>query len=109
MTDEQATWRVMRQSSLIGTITVAESDFPWLRGRFVAEPGFAEVKPWFDEVLAVMAADDFERFDAVYDRIPRVLTLVSPSGPVADFLLHIDGDEAWFRWSDEVLEGQGAG
>lgn len=105
MAQENATWRVMRRSTLIGTITVTENDFPWLRGRFAAEPVFAEVKPWFDEVLAIMEADDFERFDAAYDRIPQELTLVSPSGPVADFLLHIDGSEAWFRWSDEPLGG----
>lgn len=103
MTQENAVWRVVRRGALIGTITVTEDDFPWQRGRFVAEPVFAEVKPWFDEVLAIVESDGFERFDAAYDRIPRELTLVSPSGPVKDFLLHIDGDEAWFRWSDEPL------
>lgn len=29
------------------------------------------------------------------------MTLVSPDGPVAGFLLHIQGDRADFRWSDE--------
>lgn len=48
-----------------------------------------------------MEADDFEEFDAAYDRISQELTLVSASVPVADFLLHIDGYEAWFRWSEE--------
>ncbi|MGI5350514.1 hypothetical protein ACQEU8_20395 [Streptomyces sp. CA-250714] len=103
MAQENGTWRVMRQDVLIGTITVEEADFPWLRGSFVPEPSFSQVKPWFDDALALMEADDFEGFEAAYDRIPRELTLVSPSGPVADFLLHIDGDEAWFRWSNEPV------
>ncbi|MEU2603165.1 hypothetical protein [Streptomyces albus] len=102
MAQENA-WRLVRQGALVGTVVVTETDFPWLRGRFVAEPAFAEVKPWFDEVLALVESNDFERVDAAYDRIPRELTLVSPSGPVADFLLFIDGDEAWFRWSDEPI------
>ena len=62
------------------------------------------MKPWFDEALALIEADDLERFEAAYDRISEELMLVSPSGPVADFLLHIDGDEAWFRWSEEPIE-----
>ncbi|WP_055500282.1 hypothetical protein [Streptomyces albus] len=102
MAQENA-WRLVRQGALVGTVAVTETDFPWLRGRFVAEPGFAEVKPWFDEVLALVESNDFERVDAAYDRIPRELTLVSPAGPVADFLLFIDGDDAWFRWSDEPI------
>ncbi|MEU5690139.1 hypothetical protein DEJ48_39210 [Streptomyces venezuelae] len=105
MTQDDATWHVVRKGTLIGTITVTENDFLWLRGRFIAEPVFAEVKPWFDEVLAILESEDFARFDAAYDRIPQELALVSPSGPVADFLLHIEGDEAWFRWSDEPLGG----
>ncbi len=102
MTGNDSTWRLMRRGGLPVTIAVTEADFPWLRGTFAPEPAFAEVRPWFDAVLALMEAEVHdERFDAAYDPIPQALTLVSPSGPVADFLLHIDGEEAWFRWSDE--------
>jgi hypothetical protein len=31
------------------------------------------------------------------------VSLASPDGPVAEFLLHIEGDRAWFRWSEEPL------
>ncbi|WP_329458357.1 hypothetical protein [Streptomyces sp. NBC_01497] len=103
MTGEQATWRIMRGDTLVGTIAVQEGDFPWLRGRFTAGPAFAPFEPWFGESLAALEAEDFERFNDVCDRIARTLTLVAPSGPVADFLLHIDGEAAWFRWSDEPV------
>ncbi|WJV49610.1 hypothetical protein [Streptomyces flavofungini] len=63
------------------------------------------VKPWSDEVSAIVESDDFERFDAAHDRVPQEPTLVSPSGAAADFLLRINGSEAWFRWSDEPFGG----
>ncbi|MFD7630324.1 hypothetical protein ACFV7Q_30610 [Streptomyces sp. NPDC059851] len=89
-----------RGRELLGEIEIVESDFPWLRGRFTAQRAFAEFRPWFDEALAALDAEDFERFDEVYASMSRTLILVSPTGPVAEFLLHVRGDEAWFRWSD---------
>ncbi|MDK0524423.1 hypothetical protein [Streptomyces sp. ML-6] len=34
----------------------------------------------------------------------RLLGQDAPGGPVAEFLLHIEGDRAWFRWNDEPFE-----
>ncbi|MFF4582805.1 hypothetical protein ACFY15_31165 [Streptomyces sp. NPDC001373] len=56
------------------------------------------------ESLALVEAEEYERFDDAYDRIADTLSLVAPSGPVAEFLLHISDDRAWFRWSDEPFE-----
>jgi hypothetical protein len=102
MTDDDTAWRLTRGNSLLGTIIVDETDFPWLRGRFVPTPAFQQVKPWFDEVHAIVEAEEFDRFDEAYDRIENSLTLLSPSGPVEEFLLHIHQDRAWFRWNDET-------
>ncbi|MFI2206679.1 hypothetical protein ACH47Z_39335 [Streptomyces sp. NPDC020192] len=102
---EGEVWRLMRQDKLLGEITIDEADFPWLNGRFLPTRAFAEVKPWFDASLALMEAEEYERFDDSYDRIAGALSLVAPSGPVAEFLLHIDDGHAWFRWSDEPFDG----
>ncbi|MGK5544074.1 hypothetical protein ACSNOH_04985 [Streptomyces sp. URMC 127] len=91
-------WLLLRGDTLVGTITVETSDLPWLVGRFAAEPVYEEVRPWFDEVLALLEADDFDQFDAAYDLIAENLTLLSPAGPVSEFLLYIEGDEARFRY-----------
>ncbi|CAM5374877.1 hypothetical protein SAVIM338S_01591 [Streptomyces avidinii] len=97
---------VRRQDGPLGVVTVESADFPWLYGRFAPEPGFEQVRPWFEAVQSVLAeeidGERFgERFDAVYEPIAEQLTLVMPDGvPASDFLLHIDGAEAWFRWSD---------
>lgn len=97
MIDPDSIWRLMSGNTLVGTISVDDSDMPWLRGRFSPEPAFSQFKPWFDEINTLVEAEEFERFDDVYDRIENALTFVSPSGPVAEFLLHIDQDRAWFR------------
>ena len=101
---EGEVWRLERGKELLGEIVIEDADFPWLNGRFVSGPAFVEVQPWFAELLALVESEDHERFDDAYDRIARALTLVSPAGPVAEFLLHIQGGRAWFRWSDEPFE-----
>ncbi|MEH0424270.1 hypothetical protein [Streptomyces sp. B21-083] len=101
---EGQAWRLERDRVLLGEIMIEDADFPWLSGRFVPEPVFAEVEPWFAETLALIEAERYEEFDDAYDRIAQALTLVAPSGPVAEFLLHIQGGQAWFRWSDEPFE-----
>ncbi|MFG3029111.1 hypothetical protein ACGFZJ_11350 [Streptomyces sp. NPDC048253] len=100
MTDRHDEWRLLSGSTLVGTIYVDEPGMPWQRGRFSAEPAFSQFKPWFDEINALVEAGEFERFDVVYDLIEGALTLQSPSGPVAEFLLHIDQERAWFRWDE---------
>ncbi|WP_199537321.1 hypothetical protein [Spongiactinospora gelatinilytica] len=80
-------------------------DMPWLHGSFVARSAYAKVKPLFDRELELLEQtnDDPEAWEAAYDQVANAVRLVSPHRPVADFLLHIDGDRAWFRWSDEPL------
>lgn len=101
-------WQLRRGDEVLGEITITDADFPWLRGSFVARAGFAEVASLFAEELAlseVILDDDskaaIDAWETAYDRIAKTMTLVAPSGPVAEFLLHVDAGEAWFRWSDE--------
>ncbi|MFF6956165.1 hypothetical protein [Streptomyces sp. NPDC008317] len=97
-------WQLRRAEEVVGEIVIEESDFPWLSGRFVAAEGFVEVKSLFDRELVLLEAEDLEEWDAVVGEICERLQLVGPAGPVAEFLLHIDGERAWFRWSDEPFE-----
>ncbi|SME92493.1 hypothetical protein [Streptomyces sp. Amel2xC10] len=94
----------------VGEIRIDDADFPWLSGRFGPGPEFAAVAPFFARELALLEAGlevegyDWQEWERAYDEVRRRVRLVSPSGPVAEFLLHIQGDEAWFRWSDEPFE-----
>ncbi|NEV86017.1 hypothetical protein GUR47_04855 [Streptomyces tendae] len=101
----------------IGEILIDDADFPWLSGRFRAGPAYGAVRDLFVRELALVEGDGAERraeWEVVRAEIERRVRLVSPDGPVAEFLLHIEGDRAWFRWSDEPFEQehekeQGAG
>ena len=94
-------WRLQRGDELLGEIIVNDGDFPWLYGRFVPCQGFADVRPLFDAELALIEADDdIDAWERAYDRIQESMSLISPDGPVTDYLLHVQGDEAWFRWVD---------
>jgi hypothetical protein len=99
-------WELREGASVLGVITIDEQDFPWLSGRFAAEPGFArwaavfaESSRLLDELADVDDPAGWARWEALYDRISSALTLVAPSEPVSDFLLHVDGSEASFRWT----------
>lgn len=99
-------WELREGDSAVGVITVDEQDFPWLSGRFAAGAGFArwaavfaESSRLLDELADVDDPAGWARWEALYDRISSALTLVAPSTPVADFLLHIDGSHASFRWT----------
>ncbi|MFJ7073815.1 hypothetical protein [Streptomyces sp. NPDC098781] len=97
-------WRVRGGEELVGDIHIDEADFPWLSGHFTPGPGFDAVRDLFARELALMEPDTdeaWEEWEAAYDEIRRRVSLTSPDGPVAEFLLHIDGDRAWFRWSEE--------
>jgi len=100
-------WELREGASVLGVIAIEVQDFPWLSGPFAAEPGFARWAGVFAESSRMLDAladvDDpagWAHWEAFYDRISSALTLVAPAGPVAEFLLHIDGAHASFRWLD---------
>ncbi|GGT08776.1 hypothetical protein GCM10010156_77130 [Planobispora rosea] len=97
-------WRVLHGRELAGEITIEEADFPWLVGRFTPGPAFAAVKPLFDRDLELMESQDWSEWEEAYAAIRKEVSLVAPSGPAAEFLLHIEKDEAWFRWSDTPFD-----
>ena len=100
-------WRLYAGDELIGDLVVTEAEFPWLYSRFVPHDGFARVRPLFDEEFRLLERDDdVDAWEAAYARIAEAVTLAAPDGRrVPQFLLHVDGDEAWWRWSDEPFDG----
>ncbi|MCD9874631.1 hypothetical protein [Streptomyces guryensis] len=100
-------WQVRTGKEPVGEILIDDTDFPWLSGRFTAGPAFEDVRELFARELALIERDDEEhrqKWETAYDEITRRVSLSSPGGPVPEFLLHIEGDRAWFRWSDEPFE-----
>lgn len=107
MSRNSEVWTLCSADEVIGRITIDGGDFPWLEGAFEALPGFAEFKPLFDCELELINADLPERvpdWEEVYAKIQDRLSLYDPDGPVAEFLLHVEDDRAWFRWSDTPFD-----
>ncbi|MEV0179765.1 hypothetical protein AB0I54_10760 [Streptomyces sp. NPDC050625] len=105
MAFDGSVWRVRSGGEAVGEILIDDMDFPWLSGRFTPGPAFGSVRELFARELALADRDDdWELWEEAYEEIRRRVSLSSPDGPVPEFLLHIEGDRAWFRWSDEPFD-----
>jgi hypothetical protein len=67
------------------------------------------VRPLFANELHLLDSidDDVESWELAYEAIRNTVTLRYPEGhEVPEFLLHLDGNEARWRWSDEPFDGK---
>lgn len=97
-------WRLYQGRELLGRLVVTDADFPWLKARFEPESGFERVRPLFEEELRLLDAvdDDVDAWEAAYGQVRGAVSLAAPDGRrVPEFLLHVQGEIAWWRWSDE--------
>jgi hypothetical protein len=101
-------WWLMSGRIVVGTIDVSDVDQPWFVGRFVPEAAFAEFSDAFAQELELVDGDlehQIDQWERVYRSIRDRMQLVGPDGnTVPEFLLHIRGTEAWFRYSDIPFE-----
>ena len=107
-------WTLHRRDDgrVLADLVVTDADFPWLSARVDAREGLAELRPIFVEELGLLEHidDDGDAWERGYEAIRNAVTLRYPDGrEVPEFLLHIDGDEAWWRWSDEPFDEDGSG
>jgi hypothetical protein len=109
---EPEIWRLhaATDDALLGRLTVYDRDFPWLSAKFAATPAFEPLRPLFQkEAQLVQALEDDDRpanaWSSAYEQVRATVHLLSPDGAqVPEFLLHIDGDEAWWRYSEEPFD-----
>jgi hypothetical protein len=104
------TWRLYKGEQLIAELVVTDQDFPWLNARLEAKPGFEALRSLFDEEvrLAEAVKDNMDAWEAAYNRVREAVSLAAPDGRrVPEFLLHIEGEEAWWRWTDEPFHDAG--
>ena len=93
-------YRVYRGTVLLGTLTRTGTDMPWFEGTFRAAPGFKAVRPMFDRERELLDADRMDEWQEAYDELAEGLRLEPLDGrePITEFLLHIDGQQAWWRY-----------
>jgi hypothetical protein len=91
-------WRLYAGDELVADLVVTGLDDPWLYARVEAQPGLARFRPLFE---AELQGEDGNLGDPRLVELRRELRLRKPDGQtVAAFMLHVDGDEAWWRWVD---------
>jgi hypothetical protein len=94
-------YRLYRGDELLGTITHTDDDFPWHNGTFDPTPEFEELRPLFEQELALLNSGKMDEWEMAWGAITaHGLRLVSrsPGADIDDFLLHIDGEQAWWRY-----------
>ena len=90
-----------RRDELLGVLRSLDTDFPWVNCIFEPTTSFDEVRPLFDEELKLLDADQMEEWETAYERINALklqLIATKDDKDVGEFLLHIRGKEAWFRY-----------
>jgi hypothetical protein len=100
---DDGVWQLVRDGQHLASLVVTGGDFPWLHARLEPEAPFEEVRPMFEEELRLLDHLDVDpaSWEAAWRRIRQALDLIAPDGrAVPEFLLHIDGTQAWWRWSD---------
>jgi hypothetical protein len=94
-------YRVIRNGVLLGTLTRIGSDMPWWEGDFDPTPGFESVRPLFERERELLDADeDIDAWGRAWEELSVGLVLEPLDGrkPITEFLLHIDGRQATWRY-----------
>jgi hypothetical protein len=98
-------WKLYAGDEVVANLVVTGGDFPWLDARVEPRPAFEAFRPLFDEEWAATQAEDWDRADEVYHEIKNALRLADPDGvDVVEFLLHVQGEDARWRWSYEPFD-----
>lgn len=91
-------WKLYAGDELVADLVVTGLDDPWLLAHVEAHPGLERFRPLFE---AELQGEDGDIGDPRLSALRRELRLSKPGGKrVAAFMLHVDGDEAWWRWVD---------
>ena len=89
----------------VAELEVDDVGFPWLTAIVHPKVGFEAVAGLFREELRQLddvPDEESPEWVAAYDAIRAQTALLDPDGKaVPEYLFHIDGTEAWWRWSDE--------
>lgn len=98
-------WHLHHGDRVVAALHVTEADFPWRHARVEPAEGYDAVAPLLAEEARLADAMDDEatpEWESAHQRLRAATRLTRPDGsPVPEYLLHVDGAEAWWRCGDE--------
>ena len=104
---EDGTWTLLHNGEVVAELRPTGGDFPWVRAQVVRRAGFSAVAELFETEVRLLDGPEVDEaaWTSASEAIRSETSLVDPSGTeVPEFLLHIDGDDAWWRWHDKPFE-----
>ncbi len=93
--------QLKQSGTILGTLHNVKWDMFWSDARFEPTEAFAQYKALFDEEYKTLKVEQWDKNDQLQQQIADLkLRLVSEDGQCRfdEFLIHIYGDEAWFRY-----------
>ncbi|MCO6046918.1 hypothetical protein NG895_23710 [Aeoliella sp. ICT_H6.2] len=94
-------YRLYRGDCLLGVLTSTDRDCTWYNGTFEARSEFEELRSLFEREQALLNEDRIEEWGEVWDGIMALGLRLEDAATQADiheFLLHIDGSQASWRY-----------
>lgn len=90
------------RGELVGGVDERELDFPWIRGRFRAEPAFQPLRLIFVEWIEAVNSGDGEVMRRAHEAVCPAVTMTDPAGErCRGSSWSSKVDEACFWWRDE--------
>lgn len=87
----------------LGALRVRDREYPWVYCRFAPTRAFDHLRPLFDAEIAALYAQPhdpaaIEAAAATIAALELRLVTADTERDIGAFVLHIRGDEAWFRY-----------
>ena len=105
-----ASFELKRDEVLLGRLYDCGPDQPWIYCAFEELEALDELRPLFQRELDIVEglgesfdADDWERAYAAIEALGLRLTPLHAGAVIENFVLHVDGDRAWFRVDDPLV------
>jgi len=94
-------WNLKVGDEILGVLTRGSLDTPFVFCEFVANSPFSKYQAMFAKELALLNSDQMAPWEQAYSEIDALGLVLEPNDAtselITEFILHIDGNKAWFR------------
>jgi hypothetical protein len=94
-------WHLQHGDTILGVLALYKVDQPWLLCHFQPTSDFDIIKPLFDREFLLLNSDRIVAWEQAYTAIQDLglrLEQIEDGTQIETFILHIAGEEAWFRY-----------